>query len=177
MKLTLSLLFLAQVTFAAPLAIRNFEEIWQTYQLAMHTVPSPELKTLYSNVKETLPKKGTVDEYTTAMQVGIVKLSGGFCDALVKSDKAKSSKDRWVHKKVDFGSTPKAIDVVTRLLVLEEYADILWQRSPTAEELNHLKVWMEETAAELPDSSEALVPFFSSACVLVASSVSSLILY
>ncbi len=169
-NITLALLLVSTVAFPKNLALKNFMEIFASLQVSTNLKADKELNGKFLDVRELLPQHGSIDEYTTPMQLGVVKISGDFCHKRVTTDAALQDGQRWLHHGVDFTKAPTVLNEKERLKVIYEYTDAFWQRSPTKEEETSLMNSFDALAKVTPDSKQ----FFSLFCIGFGSSLNFL---
>lgn len=169
-QITFVFLFLSVVAFPKNLALKNFMEIYSSLQVSTNIKPDKILNAKYLEVRELLPQNGLIVEYTTPMQLGLIKLAGDFCQRRVTQDAALGEADRWLHHGVDFAKAPSELTEKDRLKLIAEYADAFWQRTPTKEEEASLLASYGSLAALISDSKM----FFGFYCIAFGSSMNFL---
>ena len=158
------------------IAIKNFREIFESLIKATGVTPTQTHITAYQQVRDALPKFGEIEEYTPAMSLGVLKLSGHFCKSLIAEDAAKPPVQRRAHKEVDFQKPPKEMSESIRMSVIHSYAGLFWQATPASNEVLRLLNLMEKLAASASVTSQGTKDVLLMTCTAVASAVEFLVI-
>lgn len=146
---------------AKNLALKNFKEIYRTYQVILNVMPTSQIASRYQSVAEVLPKTGQLHEYTPSMQFGLFELAGEFCRNRVVKDSESPKEKRWLHKEIDFAMIPSQLTQKLQKALVEEYANTLLQRELTPLEEKALL----ENIIESSKVSASMVDFLTYFCI------------
>lgn len=168
MKLySLILLVIVNASFGQNLALKNFGEIYTSLQVATGVEPDAVILKQFNEIKEFLPQKGMIEEYTGSMQLGLLRLVGDFCSKRVSMDASLPETERWLHHEVDFAKAPGTYPDALRKKLIQEYAEVFWQRPASSNEVDSLTTSYKEMSTVTSDAKR----FFTFFCVAFGTSI------
>jgi len=144
MKFSLSYIFILSVFFSlsvrADVRLLNHLELPLTMETSTSVFSrGSEVRKIYDEHINVIPKKGDMSEFSTAYLNFQTKYAASFCGSMIQKDKNKSPVDRWVHQKIDFTKAVVDLTEDEYFYLLEEYAEIFWQRQLSLNEANVFK--------------------------------------
>lgn len=121
---------------ATDFRVANAKQIPATLSALTGVSPQqPEIATFLFSNSSRFPQFGTVEEANSSFVLAQMAYSSLFCQRLVKMEKAKAPKDRWVYGAVDFSQPFSQLSEPARLgQLVTELAQQFWSRTPTADE-------------------------------------------
>ncbi len=169
------LLCVCEISQAREVSIKNHREIYESMKAQMSVTPKPgdELATAYESVQETLPTLGTVDEYNASMLWSLVRLASDFCRARITLDAKAEPAQRWLHKMVSFSKAPSFVPAKD---VIQDYAQVFWQRTGTEKEAKEIEAFSEGLVMELPQTAAGTLSLLNALCTVMGTSTASVII-
>ena len=183
LKTGLALFFMGVVAQAADVTVslKDGRQLFEGMSIAFgfDGTQNNTIRTFFEEARSRLPRDGSVTELTSSVVTTTATLSGLFCKALIDSDAAKTGgnvKNRWVHPDVDFTKEPAvALPDTVRAKIIESYAGLLWQRSPSQSEFETVNAAMTKSIADEPKTAAGTVAVLLVPCVAMASSLDFLV--
>ncbi len=152
------------------LQVKNFKELYSAYSVVTNvSLKDPVVHETYLSARTRLPKYGDVEEVSSPMLMAVSALGGAFCQQMIEFDAKRDPVLRWAHKGFDFSPDKVVASEQQRRAVIDTYAELFWQRSPTPEEEQSLLTAMGNDATK-PLTLAARKQLLMVACSAVASS-------
>lgn len=129
------LLATAGTEAATPLRIKNFREIFASYEaITGADEGDTELLELFKLTKDRLPRAGVPQEFGSPVVLGMTELAGGFCKKAIAREKAQSYGERLLFSDIDFArGTNQFSDFLVGKLA-DQLAISFWQREAKVSE-------------------------------------------
>lgn len=167
MKKIFLLLFCSVLALGQNLALKNYREIYFNLLTMTNIQPDEKLEAQYKGLREMLPKFGNIDEFNGAMQLALLQITSEFCERRVNLDSQVEPSKRWLHTEVNFSKNAKDFTEKEKEFLVQEYAQIFWQRAATESEARLATSAFDGFAAQGFSTVQALVFY----CTLLATSI------
>ena len=156
--------------------IKNFRDLPFSYE-AVTGVSSkyPEIAQSYNNMYTKFPKYGQLSELSTVFIVSNMAYSSTFCVRMIENDSKLPSDKRWAHYNIDFGGTLSGMSETVKASVIEEYADLFWQRMPDENERAILAQGFQDLASTFPNENKSVKPVLLGVCQMFSNSIAFLL--
>jgi hypothetical protein len=136
----------------------------------------PDVATTFSSVRTRLPQTGAVEEMSSPMLMGMFSLAGIYCRKMINDDSTKPVPIRRVHHDVDFSPGMRRLTQDMRMSVIDEYANLFWQRSLSAEETQLMYQAMDASTVNQSLSLPDRISLLLTTCTIFGSSLEFMIL-
>ena len=115
--------------------LKNFRELYASYETVMGVDGrDAELQELLKLNIDRLPKYGVVEEMNSPVVLAATEISGAFCKKAITREKAVSHCERILFADADFTRGPKQFSSVIKVAMIENLANLFWQRNSTEAE-------------------------------------------
>lgn len=173
-NLTLFLFILSETCFS--LSLKTHREYYESLLVLLHVSPDETMERTYLLVRPLLSQSGRTSDYSSGMQIGLLRLAGLVCkDRIEKDAGEKIPQKRWMNKGFDFALQPAQVPLSTWKGIVEEYAFVLWQRKSTPEETDLLLDWLQAATRKTFLEAEQNIPKLESLCAFMAISPAVLV--
>lgn len=154
-------------------ALKNFREIFESLQVALRITPLPDgmVSKTFQAIRESLPSAHDVGQYNGSMQWALVKLTSEACRSRIETDSNLPSDKRWLHKKINFKTSPQAQDLSSAVM---DYAAVFWQRPTKNNEETAISTFLESIIKESPDEVKSLVSILTALCSMMGSATEAI---
>jgi hypothetical protein len=136
----------------------------------------PEVLTTFSSVRTRLPQTGAIEEMSSPMLMGMFSLAGIYCRKMINDDSTKPVPIRRVHKDVDFSPGTRRLTQDMRMSVIDDYANLFWQRSLTPEETRLMYEAMDTSTVNQALTLQDRISVLLTTCTIFGSSLEFMIL-
>lgn len=161
---------------AQTVKIKNFREIYVSYADIMGVSASDvNLKTLFNEVKDRLPKKGLAQELNSPAIMAMTELSGAFCQAAIAREKNQSLGERILFSSVDFAKPPKQISDYSLESTTRTLSKLFWLREIRSDEALAMKKLFDQVANVNMNDVNMTTTTMHSICVSFATSLAFIV--
>lgn len=164
--------------FGQEVGLKNFREFYSSLQVVFDIDPasSSVISDTFSAVYQSLPSTGIYKEFNSSSHWAMYRLVAEFCRARVERDSQLAPEKRWLHRNINFSSSPTAqTDKLNSLM--EEYSGLLWARALTVEEKNLFNEHIAAEVKEIGGTVTALKPILVGLCLSMGTSAEFFIRY
>lgn len=163
---------IASAAVSPGVRLKNFREIY--YSLAALTnidENDADMKTVFSLVKDRLPRAGSPQEFNSPSLMALTELSGAFCQKAVQREKVLTPGERTLFSDINFARGPVQFSSYLGEVLSKRMSRIFWQREVKAEEIAMIEQLIFETAKEDTVSLVETEKVLQSVCTTFASSL------
>lgn len=153
---------------APTVGVKNFRQLDGSLRAVLGVNPSSE--ELRGTLKR-LPVDGKADKVSSSSLLATVQLVGAYCEKFIAAEVRTKSGARRVHGKVDFFSPASKFSQAARQSVVENYAQVFWQRMPTESEKSELLALFTDIESQSEQPKRKLWEMLMGVCTAVGSSV------
>lgn len=159
--------------------LKDYREILHSFATVTGvSAATTDIQSYYSTAFGRLPRDGLLNELTAPAATTLSALAALFCKKMIESDSSFTGSDlprRRAHRKVDFTSGPEALTQEIRASVINEYAELFWQRSLATDEMGQLDELIQLAAEGAPSTPLGTEATLLTACTAAAGSTGFLI--
>ncbi len=112
-----------------------------------------------------LPQTGQKSEFTLSFILAELSYSSFFCQAMILRDQKLPPEERWAHRKIDWKVNPMNWSESLRKSILDEYAQLFWQRSLTVDESFALETTWSSLILQVSNRKESSADALIGLCV------------
>lgn len=161
---------------ATNVGMKNFRQIIASlYKITGVSLSDATVLETTTRLRSRLPTNGQVTELSAPMVLAMAEMTGAFCFQFIENDAALPAAQRRAHKLVVFGEGPQSLTPAIRTSVIGEYANLFWQRDPTADETTALNALFDGVTKDAPNQADELKRSLRGVCAAVAGSLDTLV--
>jgi hypothetical protein len=153
---------------SATVGVKNFRQLEGSLRAVLGVSPvTDEVR----GILKRLPIDGKADKVSSSSLLATVQLVGAYCEQFIGVEVRQKSNARRVHGKVDFFSPASKFSAPARQSVVQNYAQVFWQRMPTEAEQSELLALMADIESQSEQPKKKLWEMLMGVCTAAGSSV------
>ena len=163
----------AQLSYAQTIVgLKTFRQIFASLSAITEVSEAdPQIRSLYLQQKERLPKDGTLDEMNTPAFYSVLTVADAYCKKWLAAEEMKPQASRKVHQDIDFSKSAATLDAAQIKKLIIQYGELFWQRIPDQDEGATLQKQTQDTIAIIGSKPATIATALRPLCI---SSISSL---